>query len=272
MVLISHRYKFIYLKNYKTASTSVEAFFSQFCIDPVLQSSYEFNDRMEESITPYGIVSSRYMLIDNNRNRIQLTAYEEQNSKKTQQYVQYKTELHNTVSKVESGMINNSAKLYDKVEKIWFSHKHAIDIKDDIGDEIFNQYLKFCVVRNPYDSIVSSYHWNKHCSGINMDFKKFCIIHINSVSNNYFANDMSRIFLNDIPVCDYYIRYENLKEDIHILLRKLGITDYDIEKLPQHKSKIRPENTPYQSYYDDETKNLVYKYYKKMIDYFGYTY
>jgi hypothetical protein len=92
------------------------------------------------------------------------------------------------------------------------------------------------------------------------------------ILNNYAANNIPRIFLNDIPVCDYYIRYEHLKEDVETVLQKLGITDYDIEKLPQHKSKIRPENTPYQSFYDDETRELVYTHYKKMIDYFGYTF
>ena len=34
MTLISHRYNFIYIKNKKVASTSVEAFFEKYCVDP----------------------------------------------------------------------------------------------------------------------------------------------------------------------------------------------------------------------------------------------
>jgi hypothetical protein len=259
MVLVSHRYKFIYLKNYKTASSSVESFFQQFCIDPAEQSDYTFEDKTDESITQYGIVSSRQLYIDNDGNRIRESEEITKHNIKIREYIRYKLQLNN-----ETNII--------KPDTIWICHKQALDIKKDIGDEIFNQYIKFCVIRNPYDSIVSAYHWIIYDKMPDISFKNFCINYFTQFSNKYIANDMKRIFLDDIPVCNYYIRYENLKEDIEMVLQKLDITEYDIEKLPTHKSKIRPENTPYQSYYDDETRELVYTHYKKMIDYFGYTF
>lgn len=57
MVLVSHKYKFIYIKNIKVAGTSVEAFFGQFCINP--KKEYVYTEMSEQSIDDYGIIGSR---------------------------------------------------------------------------------------------------------------------------------------------------------------------------------------------------------------------
>ena len=57
MVLISHRYKFIYIKNYKVAGTSVEAYFEKYCLDP--SNNYKLTHSRKQSISEYGIVGNR---------------------------------------------------------------------------------------------------------------------------------------------------------------------------------------------------------------------
>jgi hypothetical protein len=57
IMLCSTSKKFIYLKTIKTASTSVESFFERYCLDPSLPYSQEHS--IAESITPFGVVSSR---------------------------------------------------------------------------------------------------------------------------------------------------------------------------------------------------------------------
>ena len=39
-------------------------------------------------------------------------------------------------------------------------NKLSEDIKSDLGEKIFNEYFKFCVIRNPYDKMFSLYHYN----------------------------------------------------------------------------------------------------------------
>lgn len=56
-MLISHTHNFIYLKTFKTASTSVEAFFSKWCLPP----DYKVEHSQRESITEYGVVSARHL-------------------------------------------------------------------------------------------------------------------------------------------------------------------------------------------------------------------
>jgi len=249
MVIISHLYRFIYLKNYKVAGSSIESFFGQFCIDPALQSSYEFTDICDECITPYGIVNKRYgENFDLSENKLHIVKW----------IKEYVHNNHNT----------NTI--------LWFPHKSAKHIREDIGEEIFNQYLKFCVIRNPYDTIISAYFWSKAYYNITHDFKTYCKQYCkqNMVSrnNNYIRHDNNRLFIDNQPVCDYYIRYEHLKEDTTQLLEKLGITNYNLDDLPHHKGGFRPKDKPYQEYYDDETRELVYETFKQIIDMFHYTF
>ena len=212
MVLISHKYKFIYLKNYKVASTSVESFFGQYCINPSL--NYSFEDNQSVIISEYGIIGSRIIS-----------------------------------------------------DKIWYNHNPACDIKRDLGEDIFNTYFKFCVIRNPYDYMVSSYYWDYRNNYRPIkSFKQYVIDYtISDIRNN-----LNRLFIDDKEVCNAYIRYESLEEDIKKIICTLEITDYNISKLPNHKSGYRPKGTHYREYYDEETRNLVYNLFKTEIDMFGY--
>ena len=147
---------------------------------------------------------------------------------------------------------------------MWDGHKKVKGIKRDIGDKIFNEYFKFCVVRNPYDLMVSLFFWNKRPVGDinNKRFKKFC--------KKFNKCNKKNIFLDVNNECQYYIRYENLIDDIKIVLGKLGITNYDISKLPNHKSTMNPKIKHYSEYYDDKTKDIVKHIFKKELEMFNY--
>ena len=41
----------------------------------------------------------------------------------------------------------------------WWNHMPARTIRALIGEEIWNDYFKFCVVRNPFDAMVSAYRY-----------------------------------------------------------------------------------------------------------------
>lgn len=75
----------------------------------------------------------------------------------------------------------------------FYNHMTANEIKDSVGEHIFNNYLKFCVVRNPYDKIVSLYHYRKP----KMSFEKYC-----KTCNclNY-----KRYFINNESCIDYIL-------------------------------------------------------------------
>ena len=206
MVLVSHKYKFIYIKNMKVAGTSVECFFDKYCIDPEKDYSYNGSAARCEHIDEFGIIGSR----GNN--------------------------------------LNNR----------WKNHINATKIKSFLGEKTFNEYLKFCVIRNPYDKMVSLYFFKKS----KLSFKEFV--------KQTQCNNLNKHSINEKSVCNYFIRFEHLEEDIKTLCKKLKIDSYDLSLLPKHKSTYRKSHKHFSEYYDDETKNIVYNKHKKEFELFGY--
>lgn len=208
MVLISHRFKFIYIKNVKVAGTSIEAYFEKYCMDPT--TDHIVQHKLDSNITKYGIVGNR------------------ENGKQTKYY----------------------------------NHMSAKEIKNYIGNDIFNSYFKFCVVRNPYDKMVSLYNMIKYRDGENVSFNDF-VRKQNCVNYN-------RYFINNKSCIDFYIRFEFLNEDLEKVCKKLNI-EYDISKLPKFKSNYRKDND-YKEYYNEELKKIVYDKHKEEFELFGYKY
>ena len=41
----------------------------------------------------------------------------------------------------------------------WWNHMSARQIKHQLGDNVWDEYFKFSIVRNPYDKVVSWFHF-----------------------------------------------------------------------------------------------------------------
>lgn len=87
------------------------------------------------------------------------------------------------------------------------NHSSGLDIKKYIGNEKFNSYFKFCVIRNPYDKMVSYYFFLKHKKKHNLNFKEY-----NYKKYNY--NNIDRYIIDRKYCIDFYIRFEYLLEDL----------------------------------------------------------
>jgi len=140
------------------------------------------------------------------------------------------------------------------------NHSSAIDIKKYIGDNKFNSYLKFCVIRNPYDKMVSYYFFLKNFRGIQLIFKEFC--------KEYHCKNIERYSIDGDSCIDFYIRFEYLLEDLEKLCKILEI-EFNKEELQYYKSEFR-EKRPYQDFYDEEIKRIVYEKHKEEFKKFKY--
>lgn len=138
-------------------------------------------------------------------------------------------------------------------------HLQAEEIKKLISEDVFNKYFKFCVVRNPWDVIISYYYWHKSL------FKEISIKKIIKSKKCY---NWDIYTIDDKPICDFFIRFENLKEDVKKVCDVINIK-YDPKKLIKMNSNLRP-NKNYKLYYDDKLKEFVYEVYKKEIEFFNY--
>jgi hypothetical protein len=58
-MLVSHRYKFIYLKAVKVAGTSTEVFFQRYCLSPEEELTYKHEHGTDETVSEHGIIGYR---------------------------------------------------------------------------------------------------------------------------------------------------------------------------------------------------------------------
>ena len=162
----------------------------------------------------------------------------------------------------EDGIVGHRGEV-DHLEKppTWLNHCNLKKIKKLLNnDDLFNEYFKFSITRNPWDRVVSAYH---HFSP-ETSFKE-CVVGGFSKFGQIFH--LFGEHIDDV----YFIRFENLNEDVEYVCKKIGL-DYDMNNFGTYKSEHREhsKNKHYTEYYDEETKSIVAEKCKKDIEYFNY--
>ena len=163
----------------------------------------------------------------------------------------------------EEGIVGHRGKMgYLEKPPTWLNHCGLKKIKELLNnDDLFNEYFKFSITRNPWDRMVSAYyHFSSETS-----FKEYVIDEFNKKFVQIF--DFFGEYIDDV----HFIRYENLQEDVEYVCKKLGL-DFDMNNFGTYKSEHREhsKNKHYTEYYDDETREIVAKKHKEDIEYFGY--
>ena len=162
-------------------------------------------------------------------------------------------------------------------------HRSAESTRRKVGDKIWNDYLKICPVRNPWDLTVSYYFWRRRDRSVFHRIKRFLkgktprdpsskmtfreFIFWMKETRELNVNKAVMSVDNEWP--DYFfIRFENIKEDLEALSEKLGVPFYP-EKLP-HLKQSKRKDKKYQTFYDDETREIVRESFAREVEQFGY--
>lgn len=222
-MLISHKYKFIFIKTTKTAGTSIEIELSKF---------------LGES----DIVTPIFPKEDNHKPK------------------NYRNYLGKIVPK------NLHKYIPKKMISTYYNHIPAKYVKNNLGEERFNSYYKFCIEREPIDKCISHYSmlknspyhknnsktlsWERY-----IDMKKFPYDH-----NKYLDN-------NGNLIVDKIIRFENLSDELEKVCRKLKLPFKKLKSKAKSgfRDSIIPSRSDKKIIYDSFSKSLKFTEYK-LID------
>jgi hypothetical protein len=137
-------------------------------------------------------------------------------------------------------------------------------------------FFSFGFVRNPYDLAVSRYHWDVTGKSVRLTgkveqeskiegFKDWAKQYI----QEYAYSDLQHPYLGteDSTLVDFVGRYENISEDYKTIEKLINCK---LPDLTHEKSGFRDKNVHYSAYYDEETRELIYNFFKIDFKLFNY--
>ena len=147
----------------------------------------------------------------------------------------------------------------------YHNHIAAAEIRALAGDDVWSGYFKFAVERNPWDRQVSHYHWELRKKASLPSFEAF----LKTPSLNPQMTNWQIYTIDDRIAVDRVLRFDRLDEELAEVAGKLGIAPLPV--LEKAKSGTRAKRD-YRDYYNDETRELVGRWYAREIDAFGFTF
>ena len=155
-------------------------------------------------------------------------------------------------------------------------HLTAAEIIDRIGKDKWDSAYKFTLVRNPWDKVVSHYEYRRkknktHIASRNVTFTQWVRMTYGEDKNldfydnpksfqpqvEWLKDDQGRISI------DFAGRFESIDRDFDHIRSVLGIN----ADLPHLNASKR---AAYQSYYDDDTREIVGRWFCEDIEVFAY--
>lgn len=148
-------------------------------------------------------------------------------------------------------------------------HYTLQELKKIIDAAAFNDYLKFSIVRNPYDRFVSEYKHNDQFNFLSFDEFTDYAMSLTAVERNWFFDghlETQTNFLGENGCIGQSIKifkFEELRVLKKFMAELTGVIDFP------HKLKSK-NAMPFISFYTNKTENMIYEFYKDDFVNFSY--
>ncbi len=260
MTIVNHQYKFIFIKTQKTAGTSMEISLSKFCNSKDIVCLIKRSDEMLrkklkfQGPTNYAYFNTEYLfnfigfwwLL---KNLIKLIPF----SKK--------------IFKYKDDPVLEKISFFAPWQRI-LEHNTLEDLKKKITEHQFNNYYKFCIVRHPYDSMISHYWWEVYKKRFDKDKSFFEFV--KQESYVHFKNTYDIMFVSDKLLFDKCVKYENFEHDLKEVSNSINLPEniYNIFKDIKTKHFTRKDKTF--NIIDNDSKEKIYHDWKIFFELFDY--
>lgn len=163
----------------------------------------------------------------------------------------------------------------ERALRLPLEHKTALEKIEELGVQEWERRYTFAVVRNPWDKVVSHYHYRVRTNQTGLGsgspgFREWVAKTYGSQDPVYFDNPKMFMpqsdWISDSEgniIVDYVCRFENLKRDFDHVCGQIG------KKVSIPHLKASDRGT-YRDYYDENTREIVANWFKKDIENFGY--
>lgn len=225
-MIVSHKHRFIFLKTRKTAGTSVELALSRYC-------------GPDDIITP--VAAEDEVL------RGRMGGRGPQN---------YALPLRMYAPRDWALLALRGRR------RVGYNHMPAPMVRRWVGEEVWKDYYKFTIERNPWDAAVSFYYWRTGSD--RPAFPEF----VRSGALRELAENSSIYSIEGEPVADRVCRFESLADDVREVGLELGLPGP--LDLPHAKGATPREKRSYRDLFDESSAAEVGRIFAAQIGSFGY--
>lgn len=228
-MIVCNEHEFIFLKSGKTAGTSLEIGLSKFCgPSDIITEIYSPED--EAIRTELGYPGPRNYLIPPRRYNL-------------------KDWARLTVK---------------RTPRKFYNHIGAEEARRYMSKRVWDRYFKFCVVRNPFDLVISFYYWrcqDEPRPSI-MEFLRTGPMHrLKETGYDLYTSG------GEVAV-DHLMRYERLADELDELRERLGLPSSIL--MPRAKGGFRKDRRPYREVIGKEERRVIEEMFSKELDLLGY--
>jgi hypothetical protein len=226
-LIICHRHRFIFVKTKKTAGTSIEIALSRYCGE---------NDIITVVAPEDEALRAELGYPGPQNDALPLRSYRPWDLK---QIVQRRDRMR------------------------FRNHAHASWLRRRIPREVWEGYFKFCVERNPWDRIMSSYYWrNRHLPELPPFDDWLKTISQGQLSNYGIYSIGGRVAV------DRVLRYEDLGAELDRVAEELKLPGK--LELPRAKGGYRADRRPYHEVLEPRHRDLIASACVREIELMGY--
>lgn len=255
-MIISHKYKFLFIHCRKVAGSSIKNTLWPYLgdddivigsLDEILKNGYSLNGRAKKTLChPRALNVTRKAV--------------------------FEKLLHGNTHRYRN-LINTAVKA--RYKKFLFRnpvHSPAEAVKCYFPYE-WKNYYKFCFVRNSFDQALSEYSYQVRGLERDVSFSHFLKAMNGEVNDpkivpHGFKNNWPLFTIDDKVVIDFIGEYKNLGEDFNKVCNHLGIPCSD--GLGTEKVGKRPKDKKMADWYSEEDVERVKKIYAEEVSYFDF--